>query len=210
MKRICLVVMLLISMMVLTGFAIAERTQPVNDLPQTIDTPSTTIGSLSAGAPDIKKVSAYQNYQFSYTPGVACKYCEYQKGSKLYSTSSPYFMNYLYLNMVGLAQDVYAFCPLQSIISRNGIHPKIRYYHFAVEATDNYVDLDYINVMNGRSLTGSIETSGLNIYGYNEYYLDMGSYYDMTRGVTLLFNVDNNINSASGFAIHGYGHREEW
>lgn len=203
--------MLLISMMVLTGFAIAEPEQPIAGSTSQVYLQSTSSinGAVTAGPPDIKKVSAYANYQFSYTPGVSCKYCEWQKGAELDGVSSVYWVNMLFFKINPTRYNVYAYCPLQSIISRNGIHPKIGSYHFAVEATDNTVDLDYIDVYNGRTRIGSYDASMLNIAGYNEYYLNTG-YNDMTRGVTLLFDVDNPATTWKNFYIHGYGHKEEW
>jgi opacity protein-like surface antigen len=205
----------------LTGWAFAapnqKDVQPVSGVQTPPPEPIQSQGAFSSGPPDVKTASAYANYEFDYAPGVQCEYCMWQRDgggtfsstNTLSSYSSPYWYNQLFLAVNAGKIDAYAWCPLQSVISRNTIHPKVGTYHFSISGTNNDLDLDFVTVYNGQTPVYTADASGLNVAGYNEYYM-YTPYFDMVRGITLYFNIDNFGAGQRTFLIHGYGAKQEW
>jgi hypothetical protein len=100
--------------------------------------------------------------------------------------------------------------PVTQVASYTGIHPKVRYATIRMFDYAGTAGIKEVDVYNGENEIGAYPVSWHNV-GWSDYTLDLGSYYDMVRGMNLLC-IEYNVDTATynWVVIGGYGAKAEW
>jgi hypothetical protein len=99
--------------------------------------------------------------------------------------------------------------PFVNSISKSGIHPKIRYLYYQLNMPTG-VSVTAVSVYSGATLVYSGNPAWAGAGALKDYTLDMGSHYDMARGINTAMIITNSIASNKAVYTLGAGAKQEW
>jgi hypothetical protein len=150
---------------------------------------------------------AYSNYFYFFNHGDSATAENWRDGFNAQYDWSDGHQTY-----VNKSSLVFVNLPVTQVASYTGTHPKVRYATVQMLNDTAGGNVDAVEVYNGATF---IKTVPVNWYTtgsvFSDFTLDMGSYYDMVRGMNMCLHVRNtDPNNIHWNIVGGYGAKAEW
>jgi hypothetical protein len=199
-----------VNVLMISVLVIALLAVPV--FAQTSDGPSSRGQEQPAATVEGSAPQVYSNYFYFFTPGTA-------GNSECWRTDNNcgfehHYSDGMEINITkGVGNYVYVNLPITQVASYSGIHPKVRYATIQMyNNTVGSVKISTLYVYNGGTHVTDV-TPNWNVAYYppTDYTLDLGSYYDMVRGMDMTLKAVNQDAASDDYiVINGYGAKAEW
>ncbi len=148
---------------------------------------------------------AFRHKQMVWTPGLVAEPDFLHDSALLNLADTGVIRNFYSLNMKASANDVEVSVPVT--IAGTKRVKKVTVCSFGESDTAR---IDSLDAYNGQTYLATVSGAGKYFAGYNENTFDLGAYYAVNRGLTVVLHIDNGLAEDQWFIIESVGAETRW
>ncbi len=148
---------------------------------------------------------AFRHRQWVWTPGMVAEPDFIHDSAWLNLADTGVMKNFYNLDMKASANDVEVSVPVTFAGTK-----RVKKVTVCSWGESNTARIDSLDVYNGHIYLATASGAGKYFDGYNENTFDLGAYYAVDRGLTVVLHIDNGLAADQWFIIESVGAETRW